>query len=69
MVISIIRKISRAKPAAFTALKNLTGIFLLVIDSMPTKSSLPPSRAGNGRRLIIERFIERIDKLEEKLSA
>ena len=54
----IMRKMRSAKPAVFKILKTRDGMRLRVTASIPTKSSRPPSRAGKGRRLMIERLSE-----------
>ena len=54
----IIKKIRKAKPKVLTALKIFAGIFLLEIASTKRSKSLPPSRAGRGKRLMSERLME-----------
>ena len=52
------RKMRKAKPAVFKALKTRAEIERRVTISIATKSSRPPSNAGNGKRFITERLIE-----------
>ena len=49
--ITAMKMSKRISPAAWIQFSYFGGIFLLVISSTNMKKSLPPSRAGIGRRL------------------
>ena len=49
-------------PIAFKELATFTGIGFLVIASIKTKSSLPPSSAGNGIKFMIAKLATKMPK-------
>ncbi len=52
------RRMRRRNPTVFNTCTYFGLIGEPVTDSIPTKSSLPPSSAGNGRRFMTARLSE-----------
>ena len=58
-VTNIIRSIRSEKPTPLTIASTLTGTLFLLIFSIIKKTTLPPSKAGKGSKLIKPTFIDK----------